>query len=110
MERAQLVYCPDLLQAIPKMLRGEVERGKIGRLIGRSGKIITGIIETFCLTDVDVDRKTGKLSVARFNPSKMQAAMDHIMALMEGDGGRGSGGGGSRPKEYAGPAPMVGEG
>jgi len=114
MEKAQPVYRPELPATVPKMLRGEIERGKIGRLIGPGGKTITGIIETFGLADVDVDRDSGKFSVAGFDQVKMQAAMDHIMALMEGDGGRGGRGGGggggvSRPKEYAGPAPVIGE-
>ena len=110
MERAQPVYRPDLPQTIPKMLHGEVEHGKIGRLIGRSGKIIMGIIET-CLADVDVDRDTRKLSVAIFDPSKMQAAMDHIRLTCQHNGKRASVGARGTAANYradgAGPASLL---
>mmetsp|Transcript_6918 Transcript_6918/g.14933 ORF Transcript_6918/g.14933 Transcript_6918/m.14933 type:complete len:879 (-) Transcript_6918:47-2683(-) len=104
MEAACPSVRPSLPDTVPKITTMQVEVGKIGRVIGAKGATITEIIANFGLTDVNVDRDTGRLTITGYDQNKMQEAKDHIANLCAGEG-RGGGGG---KKEYTGPPPVEG--
>ena len=80
---------------LPKLELFSVDPSKIVDIIGQAGKTIREIIERFEVS-IDLDREKGEVKIAGENKSKVEAAKEHIIGIVNKPsfGGRGGSGGG----------------
>ena len=88
---------------LPKLELFSVDPSKIVDIIGQAGKTIREIIERFEVS-IDLDREKGEVKIAGENKSKVEAAKEHIIGIVNKPsfGGRGGHGGGSRDRDNRG--------
>lgn len=88
---------------LPKLELFSVDPSKIVDIIGQAGKTIREIIERFEVS-IDLDREKGEVKIAGENKSKVEAAKEHIIGIVNKPsfGGRGGHGGGSRDRDSRG--------
>lgn len=88
---------------LPKLELFSVDPSKIVDIIGQAGKTIREIIERFEVS-IDLDREKGEVKIAGENKSKVEAAKEHIIGIVNKPsfGGRGGHGGGGRDRDSRG--------
>ncbi|KAH8098541.1 polyribonucleotide nucleotidyltransferase [Aureococcus anophagefferens] len=91
-------------QARAARLHLQVDPSFIGKIIGKGGATIKGLIDEFALSNIDV--AAGLVTVSGLDDEGVAGAVEAITALCvdDGKGGRGGGGGRGRPR-YDGPMP-----
>ena len=93
-----------LSDSVPKTKTLQVEPAKIGKIIGKGGETIRGLIADYCLANVDVDDE-GAVMISGNDPEQMEACAAKIMELTA----EATGGGGRKQRAaYDGPMPEVG--
>ncbi|MBV5279094.1 MAG: polyribonucleotide nucleotidyltransferase, partial [Campylobacteraceae bacterium] len=82
-------------EILPKLELFSVDPSKIVDIIGQAGKTIREIIERFEVS-IDLDREKGEVKIAGENKSKVEAAKEHIIGIVNKPsfGGRGGHAGG----------------
>lgn len=82
-------------EILPKLELFSIDPSKIVDIIGQAGKTIREIIERFEVS-IDLDREKGEVKIAGENKSKVEAAKEHIIGIVNKPsfGGRGGSGGG----------------
>lgn len=93
-----------LSSSVPKTKTLNVEPGKIGKIIGKGGETIRGLIADFELANVNVD-DTGLVMITGSEPDKMDACAAKIVELTSQED---RGGGRKERKVYDGPMPEIG--
>ena len=80
-------------EILPKLELFSVDPSKIVDIIGQAGKTIREIIERFEVS-IDLDREKGEVKIAGENKSKVEAAKEHIIGIVNKPsfGGRGGSG------------------
>jgi len=88
---------------LPKLELFSVDPSKIVDIIGQAGKTIREIIERFEVS-IDLDREKGEVKIAGENKSKVEAAKEHIIGIVNKPsfGARGGHGGGGRDRDSRG--------
>jgi len=96
-----------LAPSVPRSKQLQVDPSFIGKIIGKGGATIKGLIDEFALSNIDVS-ETGLVTVSGLDDEGVAGAVEAITALCvdDGKGGRGGGGGRGRPR-YDGPMPEV---
>ncbi|CAH0371990.1 unnamed protein product [Pelagomonas calceolata] len=93
-----------LSDSVPKTKTLQVEPAKIGKIIGKGGETIRGLIADYCLANVDVDDE-GAVMISGNDPEQMEACAAKIVELTS----EATGGGGRKQRAaYDGPMPEVG--
>jgi len=98
---------------LPKLELFSIDPSKIVDIIGQGGKVIRELIEKFEVS-IDLERDKGEVKIAGGNKTKVEAAKDEIMEIVnrpsfDGRGGRDSRGGG-RPHREEKPMPKFTQG
>jgi len=94
-----------LSDSVPKTKTLQVEPNKIGKIIGKGGETIRGLIADYCLANVDVDDE-GAVMISGKDQEQMDACAAKILELTAEDA---KGGGRKQRAAYDGPMPEVGE-
>ncbi|KAH8057747.1 polyribonucleotide nucleotidyltransferase [Aureococcus anophagefferens] len=96
-----------LAPSVPRSKQLQVDPSFIGKIIGKGGATIKGLIDEFALSNIDVS-EAGLVTVSGLDDEGVAGAVEAITALCvdDGKGGRGGGGGRGRPR-YDGPMPEV---
>ena len=94
-----------LSDSVPKTKTLQVEPNKIGKIIGKGGETIRGLIADYCLANVDVDDE-GAVMISGKDQEQMDACAAKILELTAEDA---RGGGRKQRAAYDGPMPEVGE-
>ena len=96
---------------LPKLELFNVDPSKIVDIIGQAGKTIREIIEKFEVS-IDLERDKGEVKIAGDDKTKVEAAKEHIMEIVNKPSfsGRGRDNRGGRPRRDDKPIPTFAEG